>query len=297
MGSHPFIRDIPDSVTWEIGGKTDVDACGRIAYIAEWALRLHNDVLPNIEQPEKDSPLDGDAVPHLNVFSFSSLLISNAAECLAFLGESIKPGEDGDSEKMILPVYPAAQHIVVRSAGINASLAVWMLAPESRKERRSRCLQYLWEDWRNRRLEHEEMRDYMESNPSEQVQALYQEALNATEERGCQLNDLAQQYGLTEPSKLKQTDIFREACQCIDANGLPVHLIWNITSAAAHGMPRHSLDRAELACAIESQYENLYRIHTSVQEIEMIVGWAYVLTNKALTLLQQRSTNHLANLT
>ncbi len=214
MARHPSTCDteIPADLSWNPTGDTEKDAYGRIVFVTSWAQQWKEDGFTPLKGPEPGSPLDADKLPHVDAYSYASLLIQDATEHLAYLAEGIKPGEDDRADEWTIRVYPSAQHTVVRSTAMTASIAVWLLAPAARKERRSRCLRYRLEDLRQLKNELGEVREFINTRSSGEQQTQYQQSLTTIETRVTQLKDLATEHGLNISSTWNNTDIIKEAC-------------------------------------------------------------------------------------
>ena len=310
MASIPF----ENQFTSQIGGiskialgNSDDDWLRRIEYVGKQAENWYSVVIPGFDSPANGSSLAADSViPHLDVYAHALLLISSAAEHLTFAtaeGFPISKDKESGAEIRVIPVYPAAQHTVARSAVMTASLAIWMLNPSARAERQYHCLQFLWEDARLRMNALVAMKPYIESNDFPITESSYNTNVATLQQQQNSLKDIAKEQNFPmdkngSPLPFKQTDVVAYACTQIQSSkGQPYDLLlWRMSSAAAHGMPFHALRNAVRIGDSSDGIRGVYSIEGSLQEVGPVLVGAYMLTHHALVLVQKRSVNHLDSL-
>jgi len=293
MPEHPFIKagSLSDHVTWTPYGMSDEDCSRKFAWVVEEALRWHKAVLPALPVPEPGSSLAADsAIPYLNVAGYVTPLIGHAVEHICFMGGSIVPKSNDDPTTKVVRVWPSAQHTVIRSAIMSASLALWMLASPSRAERQSHCLRYVWEDVRQQIASVKSIKPYIDSGSLAIDPAKYDEGLAQLKEQQQKLKDIAAEHDWPEPYSFQQTEVVQYAFDTIGFSDFPAILsMWREPSAAAHGLASHSFLHSEKIADLDDGVNSLYRSASSIQEISNLLGGAFVLTRYALNLLQWRS--------
>ena len=188
------------------------------------------DALSEVIDPVPGSALasDDEAWPYMRESTLVSLGLASAREHLHAVRLLLEAGE----------LFPAAASTLCRSALIGASLAVWMLEPDSQAVRLRRSLSLALEDYHR----HAQFgADVMRLLPPEQIRPVADEQLDRLELRRSQVRSLLDDVGGAVAVNLTD-DVIPAALEYAVPNPAQrgqMVVRWRAMSGAAHALTWH----------------------------------------------------------